>query len=427
MRPVLARLGLVAGVAALLGLGLLLAVLPGRGETRVHSVYSFEPQGLRALFLTLEGLGLPVRAWNATPDELPPEGTLLVLARRPEPPPPIPQELERAESGARTERARDLGHYAEFLERGGTMLFLGCDARTVDFLRDDLGLAGLEDLTADEHTPATEGPTGLVLGDGERIALPRGRLAVLESPGARVLARTEADEVIALARPQGRGRLALLAVASGRFSNEALQGDGASALLLVRLIEALGPFERVLFDEFALGGWRPDSVASLAFSPRLAVLTLQLLLLGAAFLLRTSWSGPFAREPEPWRVASPLARARAQGELLVRAERWDLLAERLRRGQLERWDARAGRRSASEAGAESASALEPRLRRLARGDAGRAARLRELFLERRPTDAASLEALDRDLCAFEAELFAELAEGARRSSARPHGPVATPS
>ena len=111
MRGGLARLGLAAGVAVLIVLGLLLAILPSRGVDRDDSVYSFAPKGLRALFLLEERLGLPVEAWNEAPGHLSGPSTLLVLPRLPEEPPAVPAALapENAQV-APPPRARDRAH-----------------------------------------------------------------------------------------------------------------------------------------------------------------------------------------------------------------------------------------------------------------------------------------------------------------------------
>jgi hypothetical protein len=111
-------------------------------------------------------------------------------------------------------------------------------------------------------------------------------------------------------------------------------------------------------------------------------------------------------------ASSPLARALGFGRLLVRAGRFELLASFLRRGSLERWDARAGHRAAPgevpDAGA--------RLAALAGGDARRRERLERVFA-RRPASAAELRELAAELDALEPELFAARPAPGRDSGA----------
>ncbi len=398
MAKLLTRLGLALGAALLVLVGLLLAVLPSRGEQRAHSVFSAEKDGLRALYLTLESLGFPVAAWSEAPGELGGAG-VLVLTELPAAPPALPAALASggaAEPDSPLRRGRDLAHYRRFVEEGGTLLVLGVDDEALEFLRSTLGWTELADVESvwigrDESSVVWFGAERLELGEGPGRGLRAGA-------AGEVLARTEDGSALVLLERLGRGRLVLTTLPAARLDNQDLAESGAAAQFLVRTLEALAPCERVRFDEYALGGWRPASVTSLAFAPRLVWLSLHALALLLVLGWRSAWSGPFARDPEAWLAASPLARARGFARLLARAGRFDLLARLLRQGLLERWEARAGRRG-------ELRTLEERLAALARGDAGRGARLSELFVTRAPRDGAELEALARELRALEGELF----------------------
>ncbi|HEX6882353.1 MAG TPA: hypothetical protein VF530_03170 [Planctomycetota bacterium] len=391
MRPLLVRLGLAAALALLAGLGLLLAILPGQSPARALSSFSFEPEGLRALFLVGEALDLPVSAWRDVPERLPAAGTLLVLPHLPEPPPALPPALASGE-GLAFRQSRALVHYGTFVEQGGTLLVLGVGAEELATLERELALDCLAPLEL-EVDPFAGGP--LVLADGSELELAEGPLGLFR--GARAaLVRDAAGRAVGALQPCGAGRVALLALAAERFDNAHLAAEPDHALLFVRLVEALGPCERLAFDEYALGGWSPDTVPELALRPNLAALSLHALLLLLVLVWRSAWSGPFARDPAPVQAGSALARAQGLGALLARARRFDLLAGFLRAAWLERWDARAGRRAAGPS-------PEERLTFVAGGDERRRARLAELFAAA-PASLAELERLERALAALEAEL-----------------------
>jgi len=407
MQRLLVRLGLAAGAALLVFVCVLLAVLPSRGEARAHSVFSFEPSGLRALFLLCESLGFPVEPWSQAPGHLAGRGDLLVLAQLPAAPPDEPAVPPgEGDDGASPHRSRALAHYRRFVEEGGTLLVLGTGQGELDSLRGPLGLRGLEDLVVDEFM--SPGLEAIFVG-GERVPL-RGQLEFGQrlgalSVGMTVLARGGDGMPVAISCPSGAGRVVLVVFPIDWLENDALAEQGEPALVFVRLLEGLAPFERVLFDEYALGGWRPVPLEALAFSPLLAAASAHLLLLLLVLGWRSAWSGPFPRDPESTLAASPLARARGFGRTLARAGRWDLLASLLRRGMLRRWGADAGRARSGEPD------LEARLAALARGDEQRHARLAELFLARAPADERELGALEAELRALELELFSAPEKG----------------
>ncbi len=433
MGRILARLGAALGAALVLLLLVLLAVLPGQGEARAHSVLSAEDDGLRAAYLTLENLGFPVAPWSAAPGELAGPGTVLVLPALPAAPPPLPAALAQADERAQSERprrGRELAHYRRFVEEGGTLLVPAADADALTFLRDGLGLAALAGLEAVEFEPrgltVQVGLRGPFQGAGLLTFAGGGAVALADAPLARfsgaradeILARSERDEVLCLRRAAGAGSVVLLGLALEPLENGALAEQPEPALVLVRTLEELAPIERVLFDEYALGGWRPASFTRLAFSPDLAWLSLHALLFGLLLAWRAAWSGPFPRDPERVLAASPLARARGFGRLLARAGRFELLTRLLRTGVLQRWEARAGRRAA---GAEDEAVLTARLATLAGGDERLRAQLTGLFVDAAPRDEAELGALDSELCALEGRLFQprEAGKPRRTLGARP--------
>ena len=446
----LARLGVALGVALLVLLGVLLAVLPSPGEERYHSVFATGEHGMRALYLTLERLGFSVRPWSEAPGHLEGPGTLLVLAETPAAPPALPPAPagRDPEHGAGPNRSRDLAHYQRFVSEGGTLLVLDAGEDELAFLRDSLALPELASLTCEgtavrdgdrvsagrgrwipepRRTQATpddvEESVLMTFSNGEGIALRDGPVARYEGVGEHeILARDERGGAIFVQRASGAGRVALLALPVAPLENAELAKRSGPAVFFVRVLEALrasgaAPIERVLFDEYALGGWRPAPVAELAFSPRLAWLSVHLLLLLLVYCWRSAWTGPFPRDPEAYLAASPLARARGFGNLLARASRSVVLARLLRRGVLQRREARTGQRGPPG----SDDALAARLAALARGDERRHARLVELFQTSAPRDRAELEALADGLAALERELApaAEPGKGRRTLGARP--------
>jgi hypothetical protein len=349
-----------------------------------------------------------VSAWSAAPGALDGRGSLLVLGAAPEEPPPGPG-ARPGPSSAAPARSRDLAHYGRFQDAGGALLVLGAAEDELAFLR-GLGLQ-LGALAAAEHE--TAGP--LELAAGEELDLAAEAHFTGAPADARVLVRDMEGEPVALVLPAGVGRVALVTLDAGAFSNADLADDAAPALLFVRLLEELAPLERVLFDEYALGGWQPATVPALAFSRRFAWLSVHVLLLVLVLGWTSAYSGPFPRDPEPLLAASPLARAVGLARTLERAEGHDLLARLLRNGVLERWCGRVGVRPAEvrprAAGGRRAArdpeALDACLRALARGDAALHARLAAAFGGPAVTDAQGLARVAARLDALEDELFPE--------------------
>ena len=124
------------------------------------------------------------------------------------------------------------------------------------------------------------------------------------------------------------------------FLDNEVIGERDHALHLTRLVEELDLGGRLLFDEYALGLWDPDSAGGLALSKGVRGVSLHLLLLLLLVVWRAAWTREFPRDPQPLERVSPLARAEARAALLERAGRPDLAGDLLRRGVLNRLRAR---------------------------------------------------------------------------------------
>ncbi|MSR61257.1 MAG: DUF4350 domain-containing protein [Planctomycetes bacterium] len=396
------RLGLALLLVVVLTFLVLLLLVPGRAEPLENSALSAEDEGQGALFAMAKSLGLPVASWSSAPGKLTGPGTLLVLAGLPTAPEPAPDAVAEASRGG-----RDLTHYRRFVEEGGTLLVLGEDAEALDFLC-DAELPGCAELSYFGHEARA---TSVSLSSGTSFALDPGPHGEFEFEGegaaGEVLLRSAPGGAAGVLLRAGAGRVAVLAFGGAFFSNEHLAASSAPALLFVRVVEALGPFERILFDEYALGGWVPPSVLTLFFQPRFAWLSVHVLLLVLVLGWRSAWSGPFPRDPEGLLAASPLARAQGFARTLIQARRWDLLARLLQRGLLERWCLRAGLRAppVDAARRSEPAALAESLSALARGDERLLQRLDAAQGEHARRDEAAFEELARELSALEGELF----------------------
>ncbi len=411
-------LGRVLGAGALLFLllmGLLLALLPGRGEQRAYSVFSTRPDGLRALFLMLEELGFSDLPRTQPPGELRGGGDLLVLFDVPPEPPARSLDTGAGADASPPRRIRDLQHYRRFVDEGGKLLLLlrGDEERELGFLGESLGL---EELAGMELAPRTEdAPLQVRMSSGATFVLSRSgerRLAGVrdrtgDRPGrSEVLARELDGPPVAVRVGVGSGALIVLLLPPELFSNESL-AEQDHALFFVRLLEELRPFERIVFDEYALGGWTPRSPLELAFGPGTIVLSAHLLAFLLLLLWRSAWTGPFARDPVALRAVSALSRAQGLAGLLERAGRRELLARLLRERLLERWCVRAGKRSrAAPEGERSAQALEADLAALFRHGGPLLDRARKCFLETPVRNRSELERLAAELEALDRELFA---------------------
>lgn len=379
----MSRPGLTRAIALLLFGGVvlvafLLAVLPQQEPGRERSVGDAEAGGRLGAFMLLRELGFEPRAWRAAPGELPRGRTVLFLPAKPEDPPDYlreawadmdaseGQEGEAPHSAAR--RRRDPRHYRRFLEEGGVIV-AALDEGRAEFFKEELDLDVAADLAVEERdtevsaaTRAAQAAQAVVTRGGETLTLDWS--AVLDRAGWLKLPRGVGSTVFADAGPLqrpfvaslpvGRGELVVLAN-DGFLDNRALDA-GDNALAMVRLVEDLAPFDALCFDEYALGGYLPDTPLDLALRPSTLPLLAHLVL---AVLLGVWWAaspGPFPRDPEPLGQASPRARARAQGALLARLGAWDALARALRRGVLAELPGATDRRGL-DAGDEEALAL----------------------------------------------------------------------
>jgi hypothetical protein len=354
------------------------------------SVGSTEQDGRRALQLLLEELGFETVAWRQPPGSLPPGERLLWLAA-------LPDAVEQRDT------PRDLTHYRGFVQAGGR-LAVAVDGAQLARLEQELGfteLAGLA-LTEDTSGPRRVDARWLT---GETLALQQRAHFEALPAGARALLAGGGGQPYAIEVPCGSGALVLLAddawLENGRL------GALDHGLLAVRLAEHGARERAVLFDEYALGRWRPSSALSLALGPPARPFTLHLLLLALVCVWRVAWVREFPRDPEALEQVAPLSRARAQAALFVRARRHDLLAGMLRHGALSRAAARLRLRlpalplDAAAADARLAADLDA-----LSAAAGRPlpAAWREALLERHVTHAAGLERLAHDLDRLESEL-----------------------
>ena len=424
------RLGriLAAGLAVLLlVLVTALSVLDGPRAEVPGSVVGVEPQGRRAAYLLLGELGWPVEAWNQRPGVLPAGRHVLWMADVPD------YELEELEQTEETEaeqpdgrepdaldlaRAQGLRsprHYRGFVEQGGTLV-IPFDEQTRSWLTQDLGLDELQGI---EAGPPARTPLEVA---GEAVEI----LRLGDTLTARIDERVPRDALIVDAEgnavvlevPVGRGRVVLLA--DDRFLDNRLLPEAGHALLLVRLAEMLDRGGRHLFDEYALGRWSEPSPASLALQPDKRLFTLHVVLVALLATWCLAWVREFPRDPEAFEQVSPLSRARAQADLLLRARRVDVLADLLRRGVLRRLLPRRGRRAAR--GADPSPASAPELEALAAGcgRAGDAERWKEALLTRPVRRLSDLARLDQDLRRIEA------AVGRSETALSPSDPRPTP-
>lgn len=341
-------------LGALLLIGFLLTLLPSGATGSPGSVRSAAPDGRRALYLLLDELGFRPRGWTRSPGNLPRGDYLLYLPRTPETPPGYTGTAERAPT-ASPRRMRDPLHYLRFVEEGGTLVTPIEDDERFEFLAGTLGLEILRDVSMDwREGDEDSGATTAVLRSGERLELDWSPRATFFPPPVsspvEELAIDEAGQGLALSLDVGRGTVVMLAPDDHWLDNDELS-NGDNALFFVRLMEELATSRRILFDEYSLGGWVPDSPIALAFAPGTFFFSLHLVVWGLLALWALVWVRQFPREPEPWSRVSALARAQGFAGMIAAAGRWSLLARMLRAG--------VARRLARRAGLRSPGALEP--------------------------------------------------------------------
>ena len=412
-------LRLVLGTVLLVLFGLLFALylLPSAGSADERSATSLELDGRRALFLFLgsELMGYTPEAWRGAPAELPSGPHLLVL---PAAPPVHAYSIDGGDDGERVtpRRLRSPLHYRRFLEAGGTLLATA-EEDVLRFLSEELGLVEVEELDVERPDEvAVDTLPEVTFASGARVR-PVGRGGSWFTGGEEgveleTLARDAEGRDLVVRLEVGRGACVLVA-SRDWFRNQVLRRP-ENAVRVVRLFEELEPFQRVLFDEYALGSWKPPSATGLALGPRPRILTLHLLALAALLLWRAVGRRGFAREPDAARALSPLTRARGLAGLYLRRRRFSLLAHQLRSASLRRLGRGArGREAQSALGlAEDTShahEVEELIGRLgpAADRSGFAERARRAYLGTEVQAVDDLERLDREITAVEAQ-WAEL-------------------
>ncbi|MCY2960246.1 MAG: hypothetical protein NTY35_08770 [Planctomycetota bacterium] len=367
------------------------------------SIGSAEDGGRRALALLLGRVGVRAEGWRQVPAALPLGSHAVWRAAA------KPRDGEGPRGKARV--LPNVGmhapeHYAEFVERGGTLIVEGADGLT--FLRDELEFEAAEGLAV--TTLEGDGPRDVRLRSGETLRIdanlafePLDPSSVARELAVVVDESGSEDLALAVEIPIGSGRA--IVVADGRpFDNQHV-GELDHALLAVRLAEEVPPGGRLLLDEYALGLWDASGPLTVATRPALALFTVNLLALVCLWTWMRATPRAFPRDPEPLESFSPLLRARAQARLFERAERVSLLAPAARGAAFDRLAARhevGKRREGREAGGPTASDVSRLASALAlRGGPELGARATDLLQTRRIATRADLERLARDLARLE--------------------------
>ena len=401
-----------------LALVLLVGILPQGGEPpEGPRAMSLDVEGRLPLLLLLEELGFRAERWRDAPGRLPEGPHMLLLSGVPEYPPgyedPNAEDAELAPGTSgplrkNSSRMRDPQHYLRFVEAGGTLV-CGLDGERADFLAQVLALPEVEDLNFVSAPERDEGDHRARLRSGEEIALAPDFFDRFDieslPPEFAVLAIDDEEQAVVVERDLGRGRVVLFP--EDEFLGRERIGDADHALLLVRLVELLAPTGRILFDDYSLGDWSPDTPLQLALAPGRRVFTLHLLLFALLAVWIGAWAIAFPRDPVPLHQLSPLARGQAHAATITRAGRGGIAARLLRDGVLRRLAARGGRRLGLRTGPAADPApedvehiLRPLDPLLADEAACRAAR--QLFLDREVASEEDLEDLAAELARLEA-------------------------
>ncbi len=381
----------MSGFPRKLSVGVLVLILlagtylnSGSGEAagRHGSVYSRSDHGRSTAFQLLARLGFEVQVWDQAPGELPPGAAMLLLASAPEAPEHYRTLEELGDQGSELPgpgALLDPAHYRSFVERGGTLVLpayqehwpflakyfdldLGLDSLpleedsdessfledVVDALETDLqsgAFPEIEDEPAGGRSKLDYYLVGLwadrSVGSQESVALtyahsepipPRDRLQVVASgpQGQRVVSVLEL----------GKGQLVLLE--SDQIFDNAWIDEEDNVLLAVRLAERFAGNGKILFDEYALGGWIPESPLELALGARARPLSLHLAALLALLIWSAAWVRWFPRDPQPLGAVSAEVRARGLAGMLANQGRWTLLGRMLRLGLLRKLLRRGG-------------------------------------------------------------------------------------
>jgi len=406
----------IAGAILVLMLVFAMFLQPGEREgTRIAgSIGSTEAGGRRALALLLGRVGIRAEGWRQVPAALPPGGNVLWMAdgRRGD----LDGEEKKKKGALPQVGMHAPEHYAEFVERGGTLIVEGADG--VTFLREKLEFDSAEGLAIAELEG--DGPRSVRLRSGETLDIAADLAFEPLDPSSewRELAVVVDDEGVvdlALAVEVRIGAGRVIAVAdSGPFENESV-GLEDHALLAVRLAEEVSPGGRVLLDEYSLGLWQPSGPLDVATRPAMALFTIHALLVVLVWTWMRAAPRAFPRDPEPLESFSPVLRARAQARLFERADRIELLAPAARGAAYDRISKglRLGQR---REGRDANGPTEADVSRLA--TALRAAsepqiaeRALEALHTRRITSRAALEQLALDLGRLEEDVRAIEGEG----------------
>jgi len=356
-------------LALLVVLALTAQFLTPGDHAEAGSAASTESDGRRALLLLLRDLGFRAETWNEAPGALPRGGGLLWMAGTPKHPSSLGDEDEDAEGDPEKDEReppqpsvakapspaaqgfRAPSHYRRFLEEGGTLI-LKLDDESRLFLVDELGLVACEDVHPNTDAEAGVRRVRDRRGEEIEVAVEQGSMLLPPPDGSTAEALWwggtpggQDEDVLAVMVPVGSGQLVLLGDDSF-LANEKLR-EHDHALLAVRLAEEFARGGRILFDEYALGLWRPRTAMTLLGSKSLLLATLQIAALLLLALWSSAWAREFPRDPRALESASPLLRARALASLLTRAGRIDVLERYHREGTL-RSKSRGSRRGSKE-------------------------------------------------------------------------------
>jgi hypothetical protein len=170
------------------------------------------------------------------------------------------------------------------------------------------------------------------------------------------------ENLVAVEFPCGAGRVVLLSE-DGFLDNGEIR-KAQHALAGVRLLEQLARGGQLLFDEYCLGTWEPESALALAASPRVFLIGVHALALLLLFVWARSFARAFPRDPPPLAAASPLERAEALARIWKSGRRTRLAVRALRR-EAEARRQRPARRAELERLARELEA--PQGRKAARG------------------------------------------------------------
>lgn len=327
------------------------------------SANSSQPDGRRAALLALRELGFEAAPFERPPGDLPRQAALLWLARRPEltaearvaanpdrlePRPESDLDAQPSAGSQLLARSRHGGrYYRRFVDEGGVLVVPARDD-VLQWLVSELDIARLREPGAAElDGEASQPPRSAWLAGAklpvEAVVMPHATRSGGVTPSSRdaqrfdvrwgqqrtlnraelapdeILLELETGEALGCRLEVGRGAVVLLPdfdfVANGALA------AADNALVFVRLVEALTPSRRVLFDEYAAGAWLPETPLEVAFSPRLRPLAWHVTLLGLLALWCAAWAREFPRDPRSIEPFSALARARASASLARRAAR----------------------------------------------------------------------------------------------------------